>query len=89
MIKGYIRGNRIYFDGNDYRFVDDDSICNDDHPCVRCGRKPTKEGYDACTRKIQGVDYACCGHGIKKPYAAWRTYLGWRVRVEFKKGGKT
>jgi hypothetical protein len=37
-------------------------------PCTRCGRRPTKEGHDACLGTIKGVKSACCGHGVEKPY---------------------
>lgn len=43
-------------------------ILNDSRPCKRCGRMPTKEGYDACLGYIKGAKSACCGHGIEKPY---------------------
>jgi len=41
---------------------------DDDRPCVRCGKLPTKEGYDACLGYIEGAISACCGHGVSKPY---------------------
>jgi len=31
--------------------------------CSHCQSKRTKEGYDACIGKLQGVTNACCGHG--------------------------
>lgn len=37
--------------------------------CVKCGCKPTKEGYDSCIGFLKGVRSACCGHGKSKPFA--------------------
>ena len=34
--------------------------------CKKCGRMPTKEGYDACLGKLPNVKFACCGHGIEE-----------------------
>lgn len=68
MIKSYSRGWEIYFDGTNWRYSDNNKIADDSRPCKRCGRKPTKEGYDACLRHIEGAKSACCGHGVEKPY---------------------
>lgn len=68
MVKGYSRGHEIYYDGKDWRYVDDNQICDDSRPCKRCGRMPTAEGYDACLGHIDGVKSACCGHGVEEPY---------------------
>ena len=37
-------------------------------PCAKCGKLPTKEGYDACLGTLPGVIDACCGHGVKEAY---------------------
>ena len=68
MIKAYSRGHEIYYDGKDWRYLDDNQIYDDLRPCKRCGRKPTAEGYDACLGHIDGVISACCGHGVEDPY---------------------
>ncbi len=34
--------------------------------CLRCGRMPTKDGYDACLGQLPGVTSACCGHGVEQ-----------------------
>lgn len=38
----------------------------DRRPCKWCGKEPTKEGYDACLGKLEGVTAACCGHGVRE-----------------------
>ena len=67
-IKSYSRGWEIYYDGKTWRYCDDDTICNDNRPCKKCGKYPTKEGYDACLGHINGAKSACCGHGVEKAY---------------------
>jgi hypothetical protein len=37
-------------------------------PCAKCERPPTKEGFDACLRRLPGVVAACCGHGKDEGY---------------------
>lgn len=68
MMTSYSRGWEIYFDGKDWRYVDNNQIHDDSRPCKRCGRMPTAEGYDACLGYIDGVTSACCGHGVEEPY---------------------
>ena len=68
MIKSYSRGHAIFFDGRDWRYMDNNEIQNEMRPCRRCGRVPTKEGYDACLGHIEGAVSACCGHGIEESY---------------------
>lgn len=69
MIKAYKRGHVIYFDGCNWRYIDDDTVADHDRPCKRCGKMPTPEGYDSCLGKINGVISACCGHGVEEPYS--------------------
>ena len=68
MVKGYSRGHEIYYDGENWRYCDDDTLCHDDRPCKRCGKMPTAEGCDACLGHIDGATSACCGHGVLEPY---------------------
>lgn len=68
MVKGHLRGWEIYYDGENWRYVDNNEIANDSRPCKKCGCKPTKEGYDACLGRVDGAKAACCGHGVGKPY---------------------
>lgn len=62
------RGLEIYFDGANWCYSDNHKIADDSRPCKRCGRMPTKEGYDACLGYIKGAKSACCGHGVEDPY---------------------
>lgn len=68
MVTGHSRGWDIYHDGSNWRYSDTDEVLDDSRPCKRCGRMPTKEGYDACLGYIKGAKSACCGHGIEEPY---------------------
>lgn len=66
----YMRGHQIYYNTKDktWKYIDDDSVADDSRPCVRCGKYPTQEGYDACLKYISNVSSACCSHGRGKPY---------------------
>ena len=65
MITGYNRGNPIEYINNKWVYSDDKKPLEDEErPCVRCGRMPTAEGYDACLGYVKGATGACCGHGI-------------------------
>lgn len=69
MAKSYSRGHVIYCnDGFNWLYADDDSPADVERPCVRCGRMPTIEGYDACIGYVDGVVSACCGHGVGEPF---------------------
>ena len=71
MVKSYSRGHEIYHDGIEWRYLDDNSICDDSRPCKKCNCYPTEEGYDACIGEIKGATHACCGHGVEKGYVRW------------------
>ena len=34
-------------------------------PCPKCGRMPLLTGEDACLKHIDGIENACCGHGVE------------------------
>ena len=68
MVTAHSRGWEIYYDGSVWRYCDNDQIDNGTRPCKRCGRAPTKQGYDACLGYIKGAKSACCGHGVEKGY---------------------
>ena len=68
MTKSHSRGWEIYWNGKEWRYIDNDELIDDERPCKRCGHKPTKEGYDACLGYIEGVTSACCGHGVEPLY---------------------
>jgi len=65
--KAYSRGWEIYRYGNRWFYVDNDEPLREDRPCKRCGEKPTKEGYDACSGWQPGAFSVCCGHGVTDP----------------------
>ena len=65
----HIRGHLVEYDTINKAWVysDDKSPISLERPCVRCGRMPTPEGYDACLGYIPNVKSACCGHGVENP----------------------
>ena len=62
----HLRGNPIEYDKR-WVYSDDKSPISVERPCVRCGRMPTPEGYDACLGHIESATSACCGHGVVAP----------------------
>ncbi len=69
MITSYDRGHEIYLKDNGlWYYVDNDLIMTINRPCKRCGKPPTKEGYDACLGHIKDASSCCCGHGVEEPY---------------------
>lgn len=66
-ISAHSRGHKIVYFKDSWIYANDYSIFNDSRPCIKCGRYPTKEGYDACIGKLNNIKSACCGHGIEKP----------------------
>jgi len=71
MIKSQSRGHEIFYDGADWRYTDTQEICEDKRPCKKCGKYPTKDGFDACTGHIDGATSACCGHGVEEPFVVF------------------
>ena len=65
MITSHSRGHLIFtLNGIDWFFSDTKKPYRDNRPCKKCGKFPTKEGYDACLGYIEGAASACCGHGV-------------------------
>jgi hypothetical protein len=64
----YMRGHEIECKNSKWYYCDNGELADHDRPCKRCGRMPTKEGYDACIGYVEGAIASCCGHGVKKPY---------------------
>ena len=63
--RSYERGWPIQAEnGKDWIYSDTRLPVDGKRKCVRCDKKPTKEGYDACLGYIEGVTSACCGHGV-------------------------
>lgn len=81
MVYAYNNGNKIYYDESDckWKYYEDDTIVNNDNmkKCPVCNSQQTKEGYDACLGHLEGVMFACCGHGVQNPYAIFNdgTYI--------------
>jgi len=68
MSHAYCRGHLVIFTRDVWRYEDGIKLDDDpNRPCLRCGRPPTSEGYDACLGFIPGADSACCGHGVSEP----------------------
>jgi len=66
MITSYKRGYKIIWYKNRWIYADNKESIKIERPCIRCGRMPTEEGYDACLGKLPNVKFACCGHGIEE-----------------------
>lgn len=70
----YAFGNKIVWDNGTLQYIifATGEVLNDetrkDLVCPKCGKKQTPEGHDPCIPNLPGVDFACCGHGIKKGY---------------------
>lgn len=72
MILSYSRGHRTYFKRGEWYFLDTHEKDNGERACKRCGRKPTKDGFDACLGHVKGAKSACCGHGTEQPYVVMK-----------------
>ena len=62
----HTRGHLAVYDWEACKWLYADTLESTDveRPCVRCGKMPTEEGYDACLGYLPGVKSACCGHGV-------------------------
>lgn len=40
--------------------------------CILCKRHRTPEGHDPCIANLPGVNFGCCGHGVKKGYVSFK-----------------
>jgi len=69
MITSFSRGHLIKYEPFLLQWIYSDTgeIYNKDNErhCIRCGQKPTVEGYDSCIGYLKGYSSACCGHGVK------------------------
>jgi len=72
MIFLHSRGHKTYVIGEKEYYFDTGKEVDDNRPCVRCGCKPTPEGYDACLGHIKGARAACCGHGVHEGYVVMK-----------------
>lgn len=66
----YKRGHQIYYDKQkqEWLYSDDNTSASVERPCKRCGHLPLSTGEDYCLGHIDGVKYACCGHGVTDGY---------------------
>lgn len=64
--KTYSRGWPISYVNGRWVFDDTGKKDNETRSCARCGRPPTKEGYDACAGYVNGAQSVCCVHGVEK-----------------------
>ena len=77
IVTAYKRGNLIlWFNGTWVYESDHAPIDQEERPCLRCGRMPTPEGYNACLGYIEGATSACCGHGVEESYVLFGTETG-------------
>ena len=67
-------GNPIYYIDGGWKYEDGVKLKEEERPCIRCSKLPTKEGYDACLGHISGAVSACCGHGVSKPILILEKY---------------
>jgi len=66
-VLSHSRGHAIYFDGSEWRYVDNEKLLRDEErACIRCGKLPTPEGFDACMGHIENATSVCCGHGVER-----------------------
>jgi hypothetical protein len=67
-IIGHSRGHEIVYirDKQEWIYTNNGEKHDNSEPrrCKRCGQYPTEEGHDSCLGHLEGVKYACCGHGI-------------------------
>lgn len=68
MVYSHDRGHKIKLSKNGWKYCDNNQPVSDDRPCKKCGRLPTKDGYDACLGYIENATSACCGHGVEDLY---------------------
>ncbi len=76
---GHFRGQLVYYIDNKWCY-ENGTIADENAACVRCGKPPTKEGYDACLGYVLGATSACCGHGIEEPYVMKLCKVEWEIK---------
>src|SRR5699024_3855278 len=62
-----LRGWPIYYDGERWRFADNDEPTAETYrgrPCGACLMSTPADGPDPCLGWLPGVMNACCGHGM-------------------------
>lgn len=84
----YSRGNGVfYYDHLQEAFYEDGTPFDDTRPCTKCGVACGTDDPDPCLGWLDGVDYACCGHGIQgEEYVvangkAYESVEAWRLET--------
>ena len=78
MIISHSRGHEIYFNEEEWRYVDNNELLDSKRSCKKCGQDPielksdTGDYVDACLGIISDVKSACCGHGIEETIIIYR-----------------
>lgn len=68
-ITSQVNGHAVEFTNNeDWVYSDTKEDISNKRPCAYCSKESTKEGHDGCLQTLPGVEHACCGHNIDKPY---------------------
>lgn len=62
MITAKCRGHLIVSGGTDWTYEDGVPF-DDSRACIKCNIMHEKDGPDPCLGMLDGVDFACCGHG--------------------------
>lgn len=62
MITTACRGHLVVSEGTDWKY-EDGVLFDDSRACVECNVMHEKDGPDPCLGWLDGVDFACCGHG--------------------------
>ena len=62
------RGHEVELIGQRWWYRDTGESANIERPCIRCGRPPTPDGYDACQGHVLGAISVCCRHGVEDGY---------------------
>lgn len=66
MYYSYDFGHLVEYHEGDWYYIDNHEPLAI-RACPRCGRPPTKEGYDPCIGHVKGAKSVCCGHGVHPP----------------------
>ena len=70
-------GNKTIFE--DWKYCDNDDENTEENYqkriCPECGLNPTNDGHDPCISNLPGVDFACCGHGLKSTKSYKPAYI--------------
>lgn len=74
IVTSYSRGHKIIYLNNEWVYADTLESADIERPCSKCNCYPTKEGYDACLGHIEGVESACCRHGVEKGYIIYESH---------------